>query len=501
MATSMSSNKLVWVGVALLAILVGVAIINSANSPDPLDEPKNAAVTKAGSAKPKAKSKNSDVSVDGDTIVESQKELSAQYSKLQKENIDLKKELDDQSRDIKILKDKAANSKSPKADPLVEDALQKVDEMKRDFSQLAASLQKKDAGLGGDASGYEVNGEDLGWSDEIKDASGKTKKTFVPHTQSLPGYVTIKPLTKSNDSIHDVKSSSLLKKAGSLKFTEKNSTGEKSEIKTALKKSGVEKAFDNVTPYYTIPARATLTARAMSALIGTVPLGGKISDPFDAKFIVGEDALATNGLYIPGLKGIVFEGKVRGNWNLSCNAVTLIAGTYTFADGRIQHLTFNQKQAGGGSRSAQAESPFAETEASRGIGYIMNPQGVPCIPGKRVTDAEKQLLMLGLLGAGRSYFDAKAAAETTSSENILGGATTSVTGDKSAFINNKTYSNAISAGEEFYSKRFRDTFDSIYTDPGEEVSINITQDLFIDYHSEARKLVYFNGGSNGKSMD
>ncbi len=156
---------------------------------------------------------------------------------------------------------------------------------------------------------------------------------------------------------------------------------------------------------------------------------------------------------------------------------------------------------GGGSKAAKSNSPFAEGEASASIGYITNPQGVPCISGRRVTDAHKQLFTMGMLGAAKSYFDAKAAAETTTTDNPLGGGSTSVTGNQAAFINNQTYSDSMDTVMDFYSKRMRDTFDVIYVDPAAKVSLNITQDLYIDYNSDARKLAYNNGGRNVKALD
>jgi len=38
-------------------------------------------------------------------------------------------------------------------------------------------------------------------------------------------------------------------------------------------------------------------------------------------------------------------------------------------------------------------------------------------------------------------------------------------------------------------------------DPAANVSLNITQDLYIDYHSDASKLAYATGGKNAKSLD
>ena len=493
MATSMSSNKLVWVIVAALSIGVAVAIINSRNEPEQQDQA-------AAIGKPKSMAATT---ADGDTVSETLREVSARYAAQVDENSQLNKKQEQLERRLAQLEGKKVSgtaSVSVVDDPLFKSMAAELGSMKKDFEVLSQNMLKEGKAKAAQHNGYEVTQEDLGWGDDSQTKS--TKQTKAIFARSLPGYITIRPMTRSTSSGFDSTLAESIQKAKrdtelSSTAVAKNQTG----LTNTLKKTG-GKIAPEIIPHYTIPARSTIfKAVAMTALIGTVPLGGKVSDPFPAKFIVGEENIATNGLRIPGLKGIVFEGIVRGNWNLSCAAVSLTAATYTFTDGRIQHMRYDQQQGGNGSKSTKSTSPFAETEGSASIGYVTNPQGVPCIPGRRVTDAHKQLFTMGLLGTAKSYFDAKAAAETTSTDNPYGGSSTSVTGDKSAFIINETYSNSMDTIMDFYSKRMRDTFDVIYVDPATMVALNITQDLYIDYHSDARKLAYSTGGKHVKALD
>lgn len=491
MATNMSTNKLVWVIVVILCVAVGAAIINSKNEPKP---------TPIQTAAPKP---TSAVSEDGDTVSETIKEVSARYTAQVDENQRLKKNQEELDRRLALLEGKPPSSTTTTnvtEDPLFKQLTSELGKMKEDFNVLSENMLKDGKEKAAQKNGYEVTEDDLGWGET--DGKSSNKKGVVEGPRSLPGYVTIRPMTRTQLLGFDPKlAESMLKEKMSSGVAGASQTASKYGVTNTLKKTGGKIAPD-ITPHYTIPARGTIfKAVAMTALIGTVPLGGKVSDPFPAKFIVGEENLATNGLRIPGLKGIVFEGIVRGNWNLSCAAVSLTAATYTFADGRIQHMRYDQQQGGGGSKSGKSTSPFAESEGSASIGYVTNPQGVPCIPGRRVTDAHKQLFTMGLLGTAKSYFDAKAAAETTTTDNPLGGGSTSVTGDKSAFITNQTYSDSMETVMDFYSKRMRDTFDVIYVDPSAMVSLNITQDLYIDYHSDARKLAYATGGNNVNALD
>lgn len=497
MATSMSSNKLVWVLVAVLGVAVGAAVINSSNEPIETSQPQQ-------QAEPTTTRTSVELE-DGDTVSETIREVSARYTAQVDENTRLKENQEQLERRLAELEGKSQTGGATTSfldDPMFNEMKTELDSMKDDFKVLSENVRKDSQDKTAQQNGYEVSEDDLGWGDATS-GSDSSKKNAGGNARSLPGYVTIRPMTRSQllDFDPALAESALKQKMAGLGGNESANSGAQSGITNTLKNASGNPT-EQITPHYTIPARGTIfESVAMTALIGTVPLGGKVNDPFPAKFIVGEENLATNGLRIPGLKGIVFEGIARGNWNLSCVAVSLTAATYTFTDGRIQHMQYDQQQGGGNEQSTKTASPFAGNESSSSIGYITNPQGVPCIPGKRVTDAHKQLFTMGVLGAAQSYFDAKAEAETTSTANPLGGGSTVVTGDKAAFVNNQTYSDSVSAVMDFYSKRMRDTFDVIYVDPAAKVSLNITQDLYIDYHSDARKLAYNQGGKHGKAFD
>lgn len=481
----MGTNKLVMACVGIIAVMVIVAVINSSSEPTAVTQPATVQTT------PQVRTATPE---DGDTVAETIREVQARYEKSLDVNKTQGELLGELKRRLDSLEGKSAmGTTSTTTDPQVEVLKSKLVEMQNDFRVLSGNILKEKEDKLAAQSGYRVSGYDLGWADDGDSSGAKRsgKNNQPQQSLSMPGYVTVRPMTRSAPSGMD----ELLAKLPHRK------RGSPDLVNTVKQTSAGKALVPEVTKHYTIPARGTLfEATAMTALIGTVPLGGRVLDPFPAKFIIGNENLATNGLHIPGLQGIVFEGVARGNWNLSCVSVSLLSATYTFEDGRIQHMEYEQKQ--GGSRESQTGSPFAGNEASRSIGYISNPQGVPCVAGRRITDAHKQLFTMGVLGAAKSYFDAKAAAETTTNSNQFGGGSTTVTGDAEAFVNNRTYGDSISTVMDFYSTRMRDTFDVIYIDPGAEVSLNITQDLLIDYHTDARKLAYQNGGgTNVHTLD
>lgn len=499
----MRTNKLVWVGVGLLLVGVVVVGINAFNSPPAKKMGGELVVApeQAKSAKTKAAAKPKQVDVTevaGDTVAESLKDVQVRYEASEKKNMTLEES-------VKTLSERLAKTESrigagQKGDERVNAVASEVNAMKGTFANLAQQFSTQEERLKTtSANGYDFSNEDLGLDGKVK-----TDRNGIAPSQTtlLPGYVTVKPLGSSgaSDAFGGVINNSFNKVGGLASQHLPEQDGTKPALKDKKKKG-------EITPHYTIPARSTLMdAAAMTAMIGRVPVDGRVQDPFPVKFILGDDNLATNGLTIPGLKGIVFEGVATGNWNLSCVSVELTGATFTFHDGRVQHLPNKDKSEAEGKQDGQLETDPMSSGGSRGglnpIGYISDPLGVPCIGGKRITDAPQQLATMGILGAAKSYFDAKANAETTNTTNLVGGAQSTVTGDQIKFANNATAAGSVQTVMDFYKSRTRDSFDVIFVNPGADIALHITRDLYVDYNTGSRKLVYSNGGNqHGSSMD
>ena len=96
-------------------------------------------------------------------------------------------------------------------------------------------------------------------------------------------------------------------------------------------------------PQFTIPVNATLVnSTTMTALVGRVPVDGRVTDPLPFKVVTGADNLAANGLTIEGLEGSIWSGFVVGDWALACVTGTLTSVTFVFQDGRIRTLGENR---------------------------------------------------------------------------------------------------------------------------------------------------------------
>jgi integrating conjugative element protein (TIGR03752 family) len=225
---------------------------------------------------------------------------------------------------------------------------------------------------------------------------------------------------------------------------------------------------------YTIPDNATLFGSvSITALLGRIPVSGQVVDPYPFKLVVGEDNVSSNGISIPGLSGITMSGMARGDWTLSCVSGHVNSMTFTFQDGTI------------------VTHPEPGTQTAEPLAWFSDRYGIPCVTGKRVTNAPSYLAQrVGLTAAG-AYAQAKADSEFTTSTNALGGQTRGLTGDPMTVAKNEAISSGLGEIGDWLDARQSDSFDAIYVEPGTELVIHMSEQLNIDYDPEGRKVNHY----------
>jgi integrating conjugative element protein (TIGR03752 family) len=228
---------------------------------------------------------------------------------------------------------------------------------------------------------------------------------------------------------------------------------------------------------YTIPENATLMGSvSMTALLGRIPIGGRVQDPYPFKLIVGEENLSSNGIEIPNVVGIKMTGVAKGDWTLSCTSGQIYSMTFTFRDGTI--LTI----------------PEPGTKSSEPLAWFSDINGIPCITGKRITNAVSYLTSRVGLSAASSYAKARADSEyTTSVSTGVNGTNSSrtLTGDPMTIAENTAISDGIDEVSDWLDARQANSFDAIYVPPGTPLAIHITEELKIDYDPEGRKVNHY----------
>lgn len=220
-------------------------------------------------------------------------------------------------------------------------------------------------------------------------------------------------------------------------------------------------------PVYTLPTESTLlNATAWTALLGRVPVHGRVADPFRFKLLTGADNLAANGHRIPGLEGMVWSGTALGDLALSCVRGELTSVTFIFQDG-----TINTVRASGG----------------QSLGWISDDRGVPCVPGALHTNAPRELAQRVALRAATAAALAAAAAQTTTGVSGTG-AVSGVTGDPGRYVLGRTLASGADEVDRWVEDRAQQTFDVVLVRPGAPVALHIEQSIPIDYQPAGRRV-------------
>jgi integrating conjugative element protein (TIGR03752 family) len=263
---------------------------------------------------------------------------------------------------------------------------------------------------------------------------------------------------------------------------------------------------ESVDPVYTLPENATLVgSKAMTALLGRVPVDGKVTDPYPFKVIIGKDNLTANGIELPDVQGAIVSGTATGDWTLSCVRGALTSMTFVFTDGTVRTIPAPEKQNAEGRQEGQSNNggnTGINGNTGNSIGWISDDSGIPCISGTRKSNASTYLPTIGLLAAASAGGDAVAQNQNTSQTNAYGGVTSTLTGDAGQAVVGKALSGGLHEVVDWAKARYGQTFDAIYVPPGQSLALHITRQLDIDYAEKGRKVKYdFSLAAHGTGLD
>ena len=238
-------------------------------------------------------------------------------------------------------------------------------------------------------------------------------------------------------------------------------------------------------PVYTLPVTTMLTgAVTLTPMVGRVPVGGNVHDPFKFQAELGADNLAANGHRIPGVAKVIVAGTVVGNREQECVRGAIQVMTFIFKDGRIHTV-------GDG----------ANHDSNGGLGDLADPWGKPCIRGTYINNGSEYLtsrataaFLEGLAGA---YGNAQVRRSTDAN------------GWRDTYISGNTYQYAASQGigstaaeiAAYVRERAMDAFDVVYVPQAHKVQIILEQQIDIDYDTQARKVSYLRGTAPGVRHD
>lgn len=245
------------------------------------------------------------------------------------------------------------------------------------------------------------------------------------------------------------------------------------------------------TPVYTLVRGSVLSdATSLTALIGRIPVNGKVTSPYPFSLVLGKENLMANGFMLPEVKGAIATGTVTGDWNLSCVKGSVESLDLIMDDGSVISIPDND-----GTDLSDFDGSAVVT--SKQLGFLADPNGNPCLNGVKITNAPSYLTMMGVLDGVSAAASAAAAAQTTTSVSDLGSGTSSVTGDASKYALANAAAGSVENVNSWIKERMASTFDAIYTPPGTAISVHLSRTLKIDKPINARQVRYPNHVEGG----
>ncbi|WP_130537696.1 TIGR03752 family integrating conjugative element protein [Thiomicrorhabdus indica] len=237
----------------------------------------------------------------------------------------------------------------------------------------------------------------------------------------------------------------------------------------AMGEAGLEAAKE---PRFTIPDGSIITnALSVTALVGRIPIGGKVTDPWRFKISTGRSILMPNDHELEGLEKTILQGDAIGDLNLRCVSGNIDTITFIFNDGRI--VTHKSK----GNKNNY-------------LGYISDRYANPCLSGDLITNAPQAMTQMGLLGIGSGMASAISEAETQTNTMSDGTVVKSVVGDEMKYATYRGVAQGVEDVRSWFSQRMGQFFDVIYVKGGQVVDVHITDEIKLDYDPVGRKVVY-----------
>ncbi|TFA85148.1 integrating conjugative element protein (TIGR03752 family) [Pseudomonas sp. LAIL14HWK12:I2] len=266
--------------------------------------------------------------------------------------------------------------------------------------------------------------------------------------------------------------------------------GEMADSITSHTSAGLERPI--AKPTYTVPPNSTLMGSvAMTALIGRIPIDGTVNDPYPFKVLIGADNLTANGIDLPEIAGAVVSGTASGDWTLSCVRGQIRSITFVFQDGTIRTLPGDSDNDSRDNKQNSANSGATQ----EGLGWISDKHGIPCVAGKRRSNAQQYLGTQALItaaGVGVTSMIKSDGNSTVYAGNQSGSlGTVGVSGSEAM---NRLLASGVQDISQWVNKLYGQAFAAVYVDPGAQVAVHIEQPLTFDYDAQGRKVDHTLGG-------
>ena len=248
------------------------------------------------------------------------------------------------------------------------------------------------------------------------------------------------------------------------------------EAISAIAASDDETAVSNTIPPATVIQGVTLTAA-----IGRLPVRGQLNEPWPIKVISTMEGYAPNGYAVDAAQ-MIWDGRAFGDANFECVRVILTRVTAVLP--------------------GKVVSFVEASDSEKGLGYLSDAYGHPCLKGKLISNAAKRITVEAILGLAQGIGEGYADAQRTRTISPGGNTIESVTGEEVRVLIGQGFARSADNVRSYLASRY-DVWDAIYVPPEQEVVINVDQPLEFIYDSNKKlydvSIFAFKVGSNSGS--
>lgn len=215
---------------------------------------------------------------------------------------------------------------------------------------------------------------------------------------------------------------------------------------------------------HTIPPATVIQGITLTATIGRLPVRGQLNEPWPVKVISTIEGYAPNG-YAVDTARMIWDGKAFGDANFECARVILTRVTAVLPGAVVS---------------------FVEaSDSEKGLGYLSDAYGHPCLKGKLVSNAAKQMTAEAILGIAQGIGEGYADTQHTRTVSPEGNTIESVTGEEVRVLIGRGFAKSVNNVRNYLASRY-DVWDAIYVPPEQEVVINVDQPLEFVYDEDKK---------------
>ena len=204
-----------------------------------------------------------------------------------------------------------------------------------------------------------------------------------------------------------------------------------------------------------IPPGAMIPSRTITALIGRIPVDGRVEEAWPFK-VVATDVAHVANFYETEVHGMILEGTAVGDYSFKCVRGKIDRINITLADGRV----------------------VTTVSAEEGLGWISDAGSNPCLRGLYVSNISEHFGKQTFFEILSSAAKATARAEQTNIVSADGVTRSEITGDELRATFAEGIAGLADSAREFYEQR-GDVWDAVYVEPNQKIVVHITEEVIL----------------------